>query len=347
MTIRVATVLSAREWEPGLVSHARETAALRIVLRAYQPSDIESRAEEIDVVVAGGEISWVTPRQISTWKRLGLGVIGIYPAGDTPSERLLSAGGANEVVPDSIDVAALVQAIRFVAPSADRVTVRSKGIITAVTGPKGAPGCTEIALAYALRRSEEVSTVLIDADLDAPALAVRLSLAPRPDVSDAADGVREHGTIEDDCLHRVERLSVITGSHRPGEEPVREAMMHGVVEAAAAQFDEVVIDVGAQMSVTKLVEDADCVLFVVEATAVGVVRAAQITSRWIGPQPDLILNHVHPKDRAGVIDAARRWTGLEPSAIVPEIKHVRRATARAKLPDKRLVRAVAGVGTQL
>ncbi|MCH8949176.1 MAG: hypothetical protein IIB87_02225 [Chloroflexi bacterium] len=54
MTIRVATVLSAREWEPGLVAHARDTAALRIVLRAYQPSDIETRAEDIDVVVAGG-----------------------------------------------------------------------------------------------------------------------------------------------------------------------------------------------------------------------------------------------------------------------------------------------------
>ena len=53
MTLRVATVLSAREWEPTLVSQARESAAVRIVLRAYQPREIEERADEIDVVVAG------------------------------------------------------------------------------------------------------------------------------------------------------------------------------------------------------------------------------------------------------------------------------------------------------
>lgn len=344
MTIRVATVLSAREWEPGLVAHARDTAALRIVLRAYQPSDIETRAEDIDVVVAGGEVAWVTPRQIATWRRLGLGVIGVFPAGDTPSENLLTTGGANEVVPDTIDVAALVQAVRFVAPGIERVEAEHRGVVTAVTGPKGAPGCTEIALTYALLLAEHASTVLIDADLDAPALAVRLGLAPRPDVSDAADDVRAHGRIDARCFHEVGQLSVITGSHRPGEEPVREAMMRGVVDAAAAQFDEVVLDVGTAMSTVKLVEEADHALFVVDASAIGVVRAAQITSRWMGPQPSLILNRVQPKDRAQVVDAARRWTGLDPTVVVPELKQVRRATAAAKLPDRRLSRAVAAVG---
>ncbi len=79
MSIRVATVLSARDWEPGLVSYARETAELRIVLRAFQPHEIEEQAEDIDVVVAGGEVSWVTPVQIAAWQRAGLGVLGIHP----------------------------------------------------------------------------------------------------------------------------------------------------------------------------------------------------------------------------------------------------------------------------
>ena len=79
MTLRVATVLSAREWEPDLVAHARETAAVRVVLRAYQPQEIEERAEEIDIVIAGAEVAWVTPGRIATWRRMGLGVVG----GDT------------------------------------------------------------------------------------------------------------------------------------------------------------------------------------------------------------------------------------------------------------------------
>ncbi|MEE8457743.1 MAG: hypothetical protein V3S28_06805 [Acidimicrobiia bacterium] len=344
MTIRVATVLSAREWEPVLVQHARDTAALRVVLRAYQPSDIENRASEIDVVVCGGEVSWVTPRQIATWRRLGFGVVGVHPEGDEPAAQLLERGGANEVVPDTIDVAALVQAVRFVAPRFENPPVETKGFVTAVVGPRGAPGCTEVALAYAWLLSRERSVVLVDADVAAPALAVRMGLTPRPDITDAADAVRADGSIDEKCLHQVGSLFVITGSHRPGETPLRDTMIAGVIDAAAARFDEVVLDVGTIGTDSTRVEVADAVFLVVDASAVGVVRAAQLTSQWMGPQPSLIINRVSMRDRSQVIEAARRWTGLEPAAVVPELKQVRRATAEAKMPDRRFARAIATVG---
>ncbi len=344
MTIRIATVLSAREWEPTLVSHAKETASLRVVLRAYRPADIELHANDIDVVVAGGEVSWVTPRQVAIWRRLGFGVVGVHPDGDGPAAQILEAGGADEVVPDTIDAAALVQAIRFVAPAAEHSSETKRGRITAVVGPRGAPGCTEIALAYASTMSDSVSTLLVDADLSAPALAIRLGLPARPDVTDAADGVRADGAIAPECLHNVGMLSVVTGSHRPGEARLRESMMVGVVDAAAAQFDDVVLDIGADGSGDSLVEESDSVLFVVDGSAIGVVRAAQITSRWVGPQPTLILNRVDPRDRSQVVDAVRKWTGLEPAAVVFERRGVRRTTAAARMPDKRFVKAIAGVG---
>jgi Flp pilus assembly CpaE family ATPase len=314
------------------------------VLRAYRPSDIENRASEIDVVVAGGEVSWVTPRQIATWRRLGFAVVGVHPEGDEPAAQLLKRGGADEVVPDSIDVAALVQAVRFVAPRFENPSVETRGLVTAVVGPRGAPGCTEIALAYAWIRSRIGSVVLVDADLDAPALAVRLGLPPRPDITDAADAVRVDGMIDADCLHRVRSLSVITGSHRRGETPLRDTMITGVIDAAAARFDEVVLDVGTIGVGSARVEEADAVLLVVDASAVGVVRAAQLTSQWMGPQPSLIINRVSVRDRTQVVEAARRWTGLDPTAVVPELKQVRRATVAARMPDRRLARALAAVG---
>ena len=297
MTIRVATVLSAREWEPGLVAHARDTAALRVVLRAYQPSDIEARASEIDVVVAGGEVAWVTPRQVATWRRLGFGVIGVHPMGDAPAAQMFELGGASEVVPDSIEVSALVQAIRFVAPAADQVVTEDRGTVTAITGSRGAPGCTEVALAYALVAARSESTVLIDADLSAPALAIRLGVPPRPDLTDAADGVREDGRIASECLHQVGALAVVTGSHRPGETRLRDTLVTGVVDAAKAQFERVILDIGADYDRNSLIEEADSVLLVVDASAIGVVRAAQITSQWLGPQPTLVLN----RDRKSVV----------------------------------------------
>ena len=344
MTIRVATVLSAREWEPGLVGYAKETAAIRVVLRAYRPADIELHANDIDVVVAGGEVSWVTSRQVSAWRRLGFGVIGVYPTGDGPAAALLEDGGADEVVPDTIDVAALVQAVRFVAPSHEQASPTERGRVIAVTGPRGAPGCTEVALAVASMSSGRGSTVLVDADIAAPALAVRLGLPPRPDITDAADGVRGDGEVASEYLHSVGRLSVITGSHRPGEDPLRDTMIAGVVDAAANQFDNVVLDTGAVSSRSALIEASDSVLLVVDASAVGIVRAAQITSRWMGPQPTLILNRVDPRDRAQVVDAVRRWTGLEPSAVVPERRQVRRTTAAARMPDRRFTNALSAVG---
>jgi len=347
MTIRVATVLSAREWEPGLVGYAKETAAIRVVLRAYRPADIELHANDIDVVVAGGEVSWVTSRQVSAWRRLGFGVIGVYPAGDSPAAALLNDGGADEVVPDTVDVAALVQAIRFVVPTHEQAAPMERGRVTAVTGPRGAPGCTEVALAVASMFSERESTVLVDADIAAPALAVRLGLAPRPDITDAADAVRSDGGIAAVCLHSVGGLSVITGSHRPGEDLLRDTMIAGVVDAAASQFDNVVLDTGALISGSVLIEESDSVLLVVDASAIGVVRAAQITSRWMGPQPTLILNRVDPRGRSQVIDAARRWTGLEPAAVVPERRQVRRITAAARMPDRRFTNALSTVGGAL
>jgi len=347
VTIRVATVLSAREWEPGLVQHARETASLRVVLRAYRPSDIENRASEIDVVVAGGEVAWVTPRQIATWRRLGFGVVGVHPKGDGPAAQLLERGGANEVVPDTIDVAALVQAVRFVAPRFEGPSLEAAGIVTAVVGPRGAPGCTEIALAYAGIRSRSRSVVLVDADLEAPALAVRLGLPPRPDITDAADSVRGDGTIDAECLHEVGSISVITGSHRRGETPLRDTMIAGVIDAATARFDEVVLDIGTIGIDSTRIEGADVVLLVVDASAVGVVRAAQLTSQWMGPQPSLIINRVSMRDRAQVIEATRRWTGLDPAAVVPELKQVRRATVAARMPDRRFAKAIASVGAAL
>lgn len=346
MTVRVATVLSAREWEPNLVAYAHETASIRIVLRAFQPSDLESRAADIDVVVASGDVSWVTPRQVTTWKRLGLGVVGVFPVGDQPAADLLTRGGANEVVPDAIDSESLVQAIRFVAPRALAPAGEEMGTVTVVVGARGAPGCTEIALAYALSRSGTTSAVLIDLDLAAPAIAVRLGLPPRPDLADVADTVRIDGALDHHDLHTFEGLPVITGSHRRGQSGITETMVHGVVDAARGEFDEAVIDLGAVEPGNGVVAEADRAIIVVDASAIGIVRAAQLTADWVGPTPYVVVNRVNARGSADAVEAVKRWTGLEPVAVIPDHQKVRQATIAARRPHRRLCRAMAGVGAR-
>jgi MinD-like ATPase involved in chromosome partitioning or flagellar assembly len=343
VTIRVATVLSAREWEPGLVAHARETASIKVVLRAFRPSDIELHAADIDVVVAGGDVAWVTPHQISAWRRLGFGVVGIYPDGDKPAASLFELGGASEVLPDSVDTEALVQAIRFIAPASGSSTGDRRGNVIAVVGPRGAPGCTEIACAHALATSPTASTLLVDMDLAAPALAVRLGIAPRPDIADAADHVRSEGHFDRSSVRSIGDLDIVTGSHRPGEGFVRDQMLAGLVEAAADTYDRVVLDIGSTPVEDWLRESVDRFILVVDASPVGIVRGAQMTSAWMGPTPQIVLNKVQARNRADVVDAVTRWTGLEPSAVVMDRRSVKRKVSAALLPDRSLTRSLAGI----
>jgi Flp pilus assembly CpaE family ATPase len=345
MSVRVATVLSARDWEPGLVSYARETAELRIVLRAFQPHEIEEHAEDIDVVVAGGEVSWVTPVQIAAWQRAGLGVLGIHPHEDRPAAVMLQAAGVDELLPDTADVRTIVTAIRFISPPSALLSRDGTGTVISVIGSRGAPGTTEIALGLAWESGGRSSTLLVDLDVTAPSIAIRLGLPPRPDITDAADQVRVIGAIDDDALHRIGPISVITGSHRVGEAPLRPAMIADVIDAAVVGFDRVVVDLGTADPDDPILKRSDVAVLVVDASAVGVVRAAHLVAAWSGPPPTLVLNRVAPRDQGDVIAAAREWTGIEPAAVISDRPAIRVASLAAKRPDARLRRSLGALGT--
>ncbi len=343
MSLRVATVLSARDWEPGLVSYARETAELRIVLRAFQPHEIEEHAEDIDVVVAGGEVSWVTPVQIAAWQRAGLGVLGIHPHEDGPAAAMLRTAGVDELLPDTADVRTIVTAIRFISPSSGLLSRDGTGTVVSVIGPRGAPGTTEIALGLAWEFGGRASTLLVDLDMTAPSIAIRLGLPARPDITDAADQVRMTGAIADEALHRTGPISVITGSHRIGEAPLRPAMIDDVIDAATVAFDRVVVDLGTAEPDDPVLKRSDMAMLVVDASAVGVVRAAHLVAAWSGPPPTVVLNRVAPRSQADVVAAAREWTGIEPAAVIPDRPAIRAASLAAKRPDGRLRRPLAAI----
>ncbi|MEN8113623.1 MAG: hypothetical protein ABFS21_04495 [Actinomycetota bacterium] len=341
--MRVATVLSARDWEPGLVSYARETAELRIVLRAFQPREIEEHADDIDVVVAGGEVSWVTPTQIASWQRSGLGVLGIHPKEDEPAAEMMRMSGVNEILPDNADVRTIVTAIRFISPSAGPIDRDGAGSVIAVLGPRGAPGISEVALGLAWESGRKSATLLIDLDLTAPSLAIRLGLPPRPDITDVADHVRQTGQIAAETIHRFGPISVITGSHRIGETPLRPAMIDDVIDAAVATFGRVIADLGTAEPDDPTLKRSDTAVLVVDASAVGVVRAAHLVTGWSGPPPTIILNRATPRSRTEVVEATKEWTGIEPAAVIPDRPSIRAAALAARRPDTRLRRPLSNI----
>ncbi|MDX1690069.1 MAG: hypothetical protein R3290_03490 [Acidimicrobiia bacterium] len=333
MIPRIATVLSARDWESRLVAHARETAAVRLVLRAYRPADVEGRTGDLDAVVAGAETSWVTPARIGAWRRSGIRVVGIHPAGDRPARDRLVAAGADDVLADDTPSEGITRAVRLLDPPA-APTGPPRGRVTAVVGPRGAPGRTEIAFGLATAFSDTHDTLLVDLDLEAPALAVRLGLAPRPDVLDASDGVHATGTLEDTALRGRNRLSVLVASHRPDQPGLRPEAADDLLTAAAARFERVVVDAG----ITSDPVGADDVVLVADASPTGIVRAAHMTDAWTGPRPTLVLNRVPREDAADVVTAVRRWTGLDPAAVVLDDARIRDRARRAGPPARSLAR---------
>lgn len=341
MIPRVATILSAREWEGELVGLARDTASVKLVLRAYQPDDIEKQAEDIDVVVAGAETSWVTPAQVATWRRSGLLVVGIYPAGDRPALQLLEAGGAHETVSDDTPVSSIIQLLRLLPGATEREFENAEGRIVAVVGPRGAPGRTEIALALAWNWAVSTRTLLLDLDLDAPSLAIRVGRPPRPDVADAAEGVRSTGKLAPDDVQRFGPISLVVGSHRPGEPTLRSTLVEDVIEAAVVAYATVVVDTGPAQDDDRILKRSDHAVLVADGSAAGLVRASRLVANWAGPPPALLLNRVPRGKTEDVVIAARRWTGLEPSVLIGDRRRIRSAAASAAPPDWGLRKALA------
>jgi len=342
MTVRVATVLSARDWEPDLVAHMRSTAGARVVLRAFQPTEIDERVDEIDVVVAGTEVSWITPARLLAWRRSGLGIVGIHPAGDRPAEAMLAQSGIDEVLPDDTPLASIVAAIRFAGSERRPSTGAPAGRCVVVVGNRGAPGCTEIAIAAAWALARRHTTLLLDLD-GAPAVAIRLGIPPRPDVVDAVDAVRAAGELDLTPTRSTGGFDVLPGSHRPGTQDLRPSMVDDLLDVALGRYERVIVDRGAPAPDDRVLKRADTAILVVDAGAVGIVRAAATTAEWAGPAPVLVLNRVPRGAEKDVTLAARRWLGLEPALLIPDRPRIRAAALSASPPDRRLRRLVATV----
>jgi hypothetical protein len=345
MTPAVATVLSARQWEHDLVVAARDAATVRLVLRAYRPEDVEREASRIDVLVAGSETTWFTPARLSSWRRSGMRVVGVFPAGDAPARSRLRAAGADEVLADDTPADAMLRAIRLLQPRhAADPEPEGRAPVVVVTGPRGAPGRTEVALSVALQRAAAGPAVLIDLDLEAPALAVRLGLPPRPDVTDAAEEVHVTGEIPGRAIHTLGTLRVVVGSHRQSEEAQPDTFFTDVVTAAALGGTDTVVDAGPRSGGDPLLSSADEIVLVVEGTPNGLVRAASLVAEWTARPPRLVLNRVPDRVRDDVVGAARRWIGLEPEAVIGDLRSVARRSRESAPPGRALRRALRPVG---
>jgi hypothetical protein len=308
----VATVLSARPWEARLVAAARASGAIRLVGRLYEPSDLD-RLPPVDVVVVGAETSWATPALLSGWQRNGLRVLGVAPSGDRPARDRFRAAGAG-IVAEQAPIEEMICAIRRL--TAHPAPVTGRGRVVAVVGSRGAPGRTEVALALAWGLGRSLSTLLVDLDLSAPSLGIRLGIPPNGGLAVAAEWVRRYGSIDTDSVPRVGPLDIVTAEAGARPDPASELML-----AARNDYPVTVVDLGPDECDGPLLSDSDAAVLVCEPTALGLIRTSRLIERWDGPLPWLVLNRVVERDEA--VAAARKWIGLEPAVVLGEDAAIR------------------------
>ena len=314
---RIATVLSAREWEPNLVDAARRDPTVRVVRRAYEPQDLE-RAAPLDIVVVGAETSWITSSRIRSIRRSGTKVVGVYPSGDRPGHELLRRGGVDVALPDSTPAEDLLSAASMVA--ADSLPSIQTGRLISVTGPRGAPGRTEVAIALAQAIAPRTPTAIVDLDLDAPGVAFRLGLGPGPGLVDIVDAARSGDReLKSNSIGPGE-LTVVGGSGLPSTGSAATFNTAELLDTVLTSFALSIADVGPWRIDNPTLSTSDATVLVCDAHPTSLIRAARLVHDWEGPVPYLVLNRAGSPPDETTLRTARRALGLEPHTTLPHVE---------------------------
>lgn len=329
MRPKVATILSAQPWEQQFAETARNSGGVRLVCRAYDPGDLPA---DVEVIIGGSETSWMTPACVKAWQGRGIKVIGIYPAADGPGRQLFETAGADAVLSALESPEVLLGTARSLAAFPSKFTAGPR--ITVVSGPMGAPGRTECAVAIATLVSRTTSTLLVDLDDRSPSVALRLGLPPIPNLDDAIDETRATGAIPFHTLQTSGQMRVLAGTFRNSRLDPR--MRRDILWAARNLGDHIVVDAGAPDEDDPILEIATDTILVCDASPIGLVRAATLAAWWRADPPRVLLNRMG-KDHEDILRAARHALGLEPWASIAYDPEVRRACVRAEPSPERFI----------
>lgn len=285
-------------WEMDLARAAQETGLVRVVGRCTDPAAVVPLIDHVDALVVEAETPWLAEVDLPSIAQRTL-VVGV--AADEPGARRLRRNGVSEIV-SAATRPSVVMAL--IAAS----TTPPVGRIVHVTGPRGAPGRSEVALALATALSQANIVALVERDAEAPSLGLRVGLPPG-----------------------IERR------HPPTGPSIVPSIPHDAVGTAdlarvAADHDMTVVDEGPWQPGSPTRPEA---VVVGEATPTGLLRLGLLCARWDGPVPALVVNRWHPEQPMEHIRAA---TGLEPYAVIPVVDDLTGTT-----PSPAMVEALVGV----
>lgn len=382
----IAIVVSPRGWAERLHRFIADHGGARVRARVLDAR--EAVDHPYAVLVVEDLTSFLTPRLVAEVHERGRRVLGVFDPGEPWGRQRLEELHVDETLPADAPPERFVQAIqalaagieleRELATLVDEQTDiaeeddAGRGQVTAVGGPSGGPGMTELAIGIAASlQARDGSTVLVDADGNAPCIAQRLGLRLHPNVRTAIDAVENRtGTLEG-SLQLLPRggPAVLAGLvDRRDVQHLRPTDLVGVLEALAARHRHVVVDVGCRLDGhtglggpggaeplgASVLASADRIVGVGAPTPVGVARlltwAAEVRVLAAATPVSLVVNRA-PRarfKRGELATEIRRTAGVSVLAFVPDDRRVERAawdgTAVGSGP---FTRAIAGLVEEL
>jgi MinD-like ATPase involved in chromosome partitioning or flagellar assembly len=293
--VRIALAVSARDWADGL--HRFTTDHGGALIRVRVMSERDAVEQDYDVLIADDVASFLSTRLVSVLRSQNKAIIGVCEGSERVSAtEFLAAMGVHDVVSSDLDPEAFLDLANNLATSQPErrevvdIAPQSEARfgLTAVIGCSGGVGSTEVAIGLAQTLPDE--RILIDLDVQYPAVAQRLGLNPQPNLRSALDAHRHSPAKLSEQMIEVSRgLEVLAGVVSADDwGGMRPAEVLQLVEGLLADR-AIVVNLPALASssdrptrrLTKMVlELADDVVVVTVPTPVGVTRLIEWAASW-------------------------------------------------------------------
>lgn len=356
----VAIVVSPRGWAERLHRFIADHGGARVRARVLDAR--EAVDHPYAVLVVEDLTSFLTARLVADVHERGRRILGVFDPAEPWGRRRLEELDVDGTLPADASPERFVQAIQGLATGIDlerelatlvdeqmhvaEEDETGRGTVTTVGGPSGGPGVTELAIATAVSLQErDGSTVLVDADGNAPSVAQRLGLRLHPNVRTAIDAVEHRTGTLDGSLQPLPRggPAVLAGLVDRRDVPhLRPAELVSVLDGLAARHRHLVVDVGCRLDGPTgpgggepvgpaVLARADRIIGVGAPTPVGVARllawAAEVRVLAPATPISLVVNRA-PRARFNRGELAveiRRTVGVSVLAFVPADRRVEQA----------------------
>lgn len=346
---REAEGWSAPGWQ--VLDADAEPAKVRAVLQALSRRDPGATAAENGARRAGAP-----------------GPTAVDDAGDGPGERVLWPGAAHAGLPDGAGSGASTTAARPAdsgPPAAGAATVtpappppsedlsgapKKRGRLALVWGPHGAPGRSTVAASLATGLAGAGTTILVDADTEAPCLAQVLSLPDGSAALATAARLASRSRLDAESFVGLlvplgQTVSVLPGLGRSGRwrelpsaamaqvwQRCREHAAWTVVDICGGvpedEVDSYTLEPGPGALRAALLREADVIVVVGGADPVGIRRLLQLLAdvtedASVTGRLEVVVNRVRasaagPAPERAVREALLRFGGLEEAVLLPE-----------------------------